>query len=216
VDIPGADSLFQVVGAPVGAQPQAPPDNVLILPEAQWHQVFDPLITSRPDLVHHQVHARLDHHLPSDPAAAYSNVTGQARNLEVHLAGSGLVGDNLGATLAGARSDALYAQVLFLFLGTPGAILAGLLTAAVAASGRDRRRREQALLRTRGATTRQLVGLGISEACLVGMIGSALGLIIAALIGRVAFGTTRFGATTNAIIIWSGAAFAVGFVIAAV
>ncbi|HVE19075.1 MAG TPA: FtsX-like permease family protein, partial [Ilumatobacteraceae bacterium] len=216
VDVPQADSLFQAVGAPIGAQPQAPPDNVLILPDARWHQLFDPLTLARPDLTRTQVHARLDHHLPSDPAAAYNDVTGRARNLEVHLAGTGLVGDNLGATLAGARSDALYAQVLFLFLGTPGAILAGLLTAAVAASGRDRRRREQALLRTRGATARQLVGLGIAEACLVGMIGSALGLVLAALIGRVAFGTTRFGATTNATIIWSGAAVAVGLVIAAV
>jgi putative ABC transport system permease protein len=215
VDVPQADSLFQAVGAPMGAQPQAPPDNVLILPDAMWHQLFDRLALARPDLARIQVHARLDHHLPSDPAAAYSDVTGRARNLEVHLAGTGLVGDNLGATLASARSDALYAQVLFLFLGTPGAVLAGLLTAAVAASGRDRRRREQALLRTRGATARQLVWLGVTEACLAGMIGSALGLALAALIGRVAFGTARFGATTNATIIWSGAAVAVGLVIAA-
>ena len=216
VDIPQADSLFQTVGAPVGAQPQTPPDNVLILPAAMWHQLFDPLAITRPDLVREQVHARLDHHLPSDPAAAYNDVTGQARNLEVHLAGTGLVGDNLGATLASARSDALYAQVLFLFLGAPGAVLAGLLTAAVAASGRDRRRREQALLRTRGATTRQLVGLGIAEATFVAVIGSALGLALAALVGRLAFGTARFGATTGATIVWSGAAVAVGIVIAAV
>ena len=33
VDIPQADSLFQAVGAPVGSQPQAPPDNVLIVPD---------------------------------------------------------------------------------------------------------------------------------------------------------------------------------------
>jgi len=32
VDLPAADSLFQRVGAPVGAQPQAPPDNVILLP----------------------------------------------------------------------------------------------------------------------------------------------------------------------------------------
>ena len=216
VDILQADSLFQTIGAPSGGQPQAPPDNVVILPDTLWHELFDPLATARPDLVRAQVHARLDHHLPSDPAAAYSDVTGQARNLEVHLAGSGIVGDNLGATLASARSDALYAQVLFLFLGTPGAVLAGLLTASVAASGRDRRRREQALLRARGATNRQLVGLAINEALLVGVVGSVLGLALAALVGRFAFGTSRFGATTGATIVWSGAAVAVGVVTAAV
>ena len=214
IDIPQADSLFQAVGAPVGAQPHAPPDNVLIVPDGLWHQLFDPLAATRPELVRLQVHARLDHHLATDPAAAYNDVSGQARNLEVHLAGAGLVGDNLGATLSGARGDALYAQVLFLFLGTPGAVLAGLLTAAVAASGRDRRRREQAVLRTRGATTSQLVGLGITEAALVGFTGSALGLVLAVLVGRTVFGTMRFGATTGAAIAWSAAAVVVGLVIA--
>jgi len=47
-----------------------------------------------------QVHARLSHALPSDPAAAYDNVTAAANNLEARLAGGGLVGDNLGATLS--------------------------------------------------------------------------------------------------------------------
>ncbi|MEP7202030.1 MAG: FtsX-like permease family protein [Ilumatobacteraceae bacterium] len=215
VDLPQADSLFQAVGAPVGAQPQAPPDNVLILPATTWHEVFDPLATKRPDLVKTQIHARLDHKLPGDPAAAYGDVTGQARNFEVKLAGAGLVGDNLGVTLSSARSDALYAQVLFLFLGVPGAVLAGLLTAAVAASGRDRRRREQALLRTRGATTRQLVGLGITEAVIVGVVGSALGLGLAVIVGRLVFGTTSFGATTSAAIGWSTAAVLGGLVVAA-
>ena len=36
VDLPAADSLFQQVGAPVGAQPQAPPDNVVLLPAATF------------------------------------------------------------------------------------------------------------------------------------------------------------------------------------
>ena len=215
VDLPQSDSLFQTVGAPVGAQPQAPPDNVLIVPASMWHEFFDPLVALRPDLAHTQVHIRLDHHLSGDPAAAYSQITGQARNLEVKLAGTGLVGDNLGATLASARSDALYAQTLFLFLGVPGAVLAGLLTAAVAASGRDRRRREQALLRTRGATTRQLVGLAVSEALTVGAVGSMLGLGLALVVGQLAFGTTSFGATTGAAIGWSGAAVLAGLVIAA-
>ncbi len=214
VDIPQADSLFQAVGAPIGAAAQAPPDNVLVVPIATWHHLFDSLAAGRPDLVHTQVHARLDHRLPRDPSAAYSTATGQARNLEVKLAGTGLVGDNIGATLAGARTDALYAQVLFLFLGVPGAVLAGLLTATVAGAGRDRRRREHALLRTRGATTRQLIRLGAAEAALVGILGAALGLGMAAIVGRLVFGTTGFGATTGATITWSAAAAAGGLAIA--
>jgi putative ABC transport system permease protein len=216
VDVPQADSLFQAVGAPIGAQAQAPPDNVLIVPATTWHTLFDPLAIARPDLTHTQFHVRLDHQLSGDPAAAYSEIAGQARNLEAKLAGAGLVGDNIGATLSAARGDALYAQILFLFLGTPGAVLAGLLTAAVAASARDRRRRDQALLRTRGATTRQLVGLGIAEAVLVGVAGGAVGLGLAQIVGHLAFGTGQFGATPAAAILWSAAAILVGFGIAAV
>lgn len=142
-----------------------------------------------------QFHARLSHRLPSDPAAAYEQVTGAARNLEVRLAGAGLVGDNLGAALDAARSDALYAQILFLFLGLPGAMLAALLTAAITGSGAVRRRADQALLRTRGASTRALVRLALAEAIVVGVAGVLAGLGLAAIIGLLAFGSAGFGAT---------------------
>jgi putative ABC transport system permease protein len=214
VDLPAANSLFQKVGAPSGSQPQAPPDTVILLPIDDWHRIFDPLASSRPDLVRTQVHARLSRTLPADPAAAYTAVTGAAHNLEARLTGQGLVGDNLGTTLASARSDALYAQALFLFLGVPGALLAGLLTAAVAASGAERRRREQALLRTRGATVRQLVTLGIAETALVGVTGALLGLGMAAIVGQSAFSTVRFGATPTSAVGWSLGAAIAGFIIA--
>ena len=215
VDLPQADSLFQKVGAPTGAQPQAPPDNVVLLPEARWHELFDPLAATRPDLVRLQVHARLDHALPGDPAAATTSVAGQARHLELQLAGTGLVGDNLGAALASAREDGLYAQILFLFLGLPGAVLAGLLTAAVARTGAEQRRREQALLRARGATTRRLVGLALAEAAAVGVAGSAAGVGLAFAVGRAAFGPAGFGATRLAAAGWAGGASLAGLAVAA-
>jgi len=214
VDLPQADSLFQKVGAPSGAQPQAPPDNVLLVPAGRWHALFDPLARARPDLVRSQVHARLVRRLPPDPAAAFTTVSGAARNLEARLAGAGLVGDNLGAALAAARSDALYAQILFVFLGLPGAILAELLTAAVAGAGGDRRRREQALLRARGLATGRLVRLALAEATLVGIVGVAAGLTVALAIGRLGFGTASFGATPLAAAGWAGAAALTGLVIA--
>jgi len=215
VDLPSADALFQTVGAPAGATASAPPDTVLIVPEQIWHRIFDPVAKLRPDLVKTQIHARIDHTLPSDPAAAYSSVLGRANNLEVALAGAGKVGNNLAATLASARADALYAQVLFLFLGLPGAVLAGLLTATVAAAGRDRRRREQGLLRTRGATTAQLVHLALAEAALVGIIGAAVGLAAASIIGSVAFGSASFGTSTASAIGWATAAALGGLIVAA-
>ncbi len=215
VDLPQADSLFQTVGAPAGSQASAPPDNVIVLPAAQWHAVFDPLSANRPDLVHSQVHARLDHHLPRDPSAAFNQVSGAARNLEAALAGGATVGNNLAAALGGARGDSLYAQILFILLGLPGVALAGLLTATVAAAASDRRRRELALLRVRGATVGTMVASAAAEATAVAIVGGAVGLIAATIVGRTTFGSATFGASTASGIAWAGASVLAGVAIAA-
>lgn len=209
VDLPQLDSMFQKVGAPPGAQPQAPPDNVLLLPAGTWHALFDPLAKTRPDLVRMQFHARLRHDLPADPAAAYVTVSSSAHHLEANLAGAALVGDNLGATLSSARSDARYADVMFLFLGLPGAAIAALLTAAVTASGAVRRRREQGLLRARGASAKHLLRLAAAEAVTVGVAGALVGLAAAEVIGRLAF-----GAGVTAAPAWAAAAAVVGVLVA--
>ena len=216
IDLPAADALFQTVGAPPGAKQPPPPDNVLLLPLARWTELFAPLGAARPELVHTQIHATIDHaSLPRDPTSAYIRAGGLGRNLEARLQGTGLVGNNLAHALSKARSDSLYARVVFLFLGLPGAILAGIVTAMIAGAGAERRRREQALLRTRGATTRTLVGLALAETVLVALVGGIVGLAGAAGIGRLAFGTTGFGATTHDAILWSGGAFLAGLLIAA-
>jgi putative ABC transport system permease protein len=141
VDLPAADSLFQRVGAPPGSQPTAPPDNVILLPPATFNRVEGPVARARPELVRTQIHATLSHdRLPGSPSGAYTRATATAKNLEAKLAGSGVVGDNLGIALDQARQDALYAQLLFLFLGVPGAVLAGLVTATIAGAPAARRR----------------------------------------------------------------------------
>jgi putative ABC transport system permease protein len=215
VSLPQADSLFQRVGAPPGSQPTAPPDNVLLLPQPLWDQVFEPVAGSHPELLATQVHAARDHRLPPDPSVAYVAALGAAHHLELRTEGAGLVGDNLAATLDKARSDAAYAQVLFLFLGLPGTVLAGLLTAAVAAAGGQRRRREYALLSMRGARTRQLLALAAGEAVTIGGAGAVIGLTAAALVGRLAFGSMRFGNTAAGTARWVVGAAAAGLLIAA-
>src|SRR5690349_17890082 len=215
VDLPQADSLFQRIGVIASAQPKAPPDNVLLLPKAQWQQFYGLLAGSRPDVVKTQVHIRLRHDLPADPAAAFTAVTGAASNTEARLAGAGLVGDNLGAALGAARQDALYSQILFLFLGVPGAVLAAVLTVMVANSAAARRRREQALLRTRGATARQVLRLAAVEALVVGLGGVLGGLLLAAGIGQASFGSASFGATGASAAGWAVTAAIAGLLIAA-
>ncbi|MFI9567929.1 FtsX-like permease family protein [Streptomyces rishiriensis] len=210
VDLPQADSLFQTVGAPPQSQPAAPPDNVVLLPAAR----FASLTRGATDVTT-QIHVARDAKLPSDPAAAFSSATGAAHNLEARSAGTALVGNNLGAALDSARQDALYAQILFLFLGVPGAVLAAALTAAVASAGGERRRREQGLLRLRGLRPRQITALAGLEAALVGVAGGLAGLGLAALTGRIAFGSASFGASAGAWALWYAIAFVLGVAVAA-
>ena len=116
--------------------------------------------------------------------------------------------------LDAARQDALYAQILFILLGLPGVLLAGLLTASVASAAGERRRRELALLRVRGATIATMVATAAAEAAAVAIGGGALGLVAAAIVGRAAFSSATFGASTTSGIAWAAAAVATGVVIA--
>jgi putative ABC transport system permease protein len=210
VDLPQADSLFQRVGAPPQSQPTAPPDNVVLLTSAAFAQLTQGATNATT-----QIHAARDARLPSDPASAFNAVTRAAHNLEARSAGGAVVGNNLGAALDSARQDAVYAQLLFLFLGVPGAVLAAALTAAVASAGGGRRRQERALLRLRGLRPGQITALAGLEAALVGVVGGAAGLAIAALMGRLAFGTASFGAGAGTWGTWYGVAFTLGVVVAA-
>jgi putative ABC transport system permease protein len=182
IDLPYADTFFQAVGTPANVAPQAPPDNILILSIDQWHTLFDPQETIRPDTTHLQLHIRLQHNLPPDPNAAFIQAQRWTRNLEARIAGSGIVGDNLSARLDGVRTDALYAHILFLFLGLPGVLLAVILTFAISTSGKDHQRQDQALLRVRGATTGQIIILAVQEGMLIGFIGGMLGIALGWLI----------------------------------
>jgi putative ABC transport system permease protein len=208
VDLPLADTLFQKVGAPLQSQPSAPPDNVLLLPSATFTQ----LLGNGPLKI--QIHVARRAPAQSNPATAYQTVIAAGRNLEARLAGTGLVGNNVAAALDAARSDAAYAQMLFLFLGLPGAVLAALLTAALVGAGATRRRNEQALLRTRGLAPRRIGQLAAVEALIAGVAGGLLGLAVALVAGRIAFGPASFGTSLTATVIWFAIAFAVGLLIA--
>ena len=214
VDLPQADSLFQKIGAPPQSQPSAPPDNVILVPEGMFKTLVGQRSSAASLALTNQIHVARGAALSNDPAAAYESVIGAAHNLEARLAGKALVGNNLGAALEGARKDALYAQMLFLFLGLPGVVLAALLTAALASAGADRRRAEQALLRTRGLAPRKVARLAVVEAMLIGMVGGVLGLGLGAVASRLAFGPSPLGGSARTTVIWSGIAVAVGLVIA--
>lgn len=114
VDLPQADSLFQRVGVGPRSQPVAPPDNVLILPAAEFERIMAGRAATTT-----QIHIHRTAPLAPDPGDAFQSVISAANNLEARTSGGALVGDNLGAALDAARSDAAYAQLLFLFLESP-------------------------------------------------------------------------------------------------
>jgi putative ABC transport system permease protein len=216
VDFTAPQQLLLPAATTAASTQASVPDNVLIVPAAKWQALFGTLAHDQPALIRRQVHANLDHgKLPRDPAAAYTGALGIAKNLETRLAGTGTVRNNLAAALDAARGDSLYARVAFLFLGMPGALLAVLLTAAITSAGSERRRRDQALLRARGATQAILVRLALAESLLVGVIGAAIGLGAAMVIGATAFGSASFGATTAQTAAWAGFSVLAALVIAA-
>lgn len=101
--------------------------------------------------------------------------------------------------------------MLFLFLGAPGALLAAFLTMAVVASGASRRRRDQALLRIRGASRAQILKLAAVEAAYVGIGGTIAGLFLATLLARMLLGVGIFAASA---IGWITAAVLAGVLLA--
>jgi putative ABC transport system permease protein len=58
VDLPNQDSMFQAVGLPSGAQPQAPPDNVILLSAEDWCALFDEQASANPGSARRQLHVR--------------------------------------------------------------------------------------------------------------------------------------------------------------
>lgn len=213
VDLPNADSFFQAVGVPASAAPQAPPDNVLLMPMSKWQQIFNQQLMANPASIQTELHVNISHQkLPDSPTKAYVYVQQVANHAEALMSGSGKIGDNLASRLGGVRADALYAKVLFLFLGIPGAILAGLLTISVANSGAQRRREQQALLRTRGASVSQILKFVTIEALVTGMIGVVMGLVLSLLTTKFLTGFALTFNTQN--LTWIGISSIIGLCLA--
>ncbi|MBN9305993.1 MAG: hypothetical protein BGO82_00820 [Devosia sp. 67-54] len=207
VDLKSADAFFQAVGVPPGAAPAAPPDNAILLPLDVWQQLYP---AGGPGNPRTQLHVVIDRTiLSTDPNDAFAKAAGLGRNLEARFAGTGVVGNNLAAQLDATRGDALYAKVLFLFLGLPGAVLGVLLAFIIVRSGQETRARDQALLRLRGATVARRLGLIATEAGVVGGIAAILGvgLAVAAASILAGFEIDSFGVTPL------GVGFGVGIVL---
>lgn len=96
--------------------------------------------------------------------------------------------DNISNTLAVARDDAVVAKRMFVFLGIPGAILAATLAAYAGVVLSGAQRREQAILRIRGASRRHLLAMLALRVSYITAGGAVVGVVfgfvsVAAVVG---------------------------------
>lgn len=119
---------------------------------------------------------------PPDPGQAAIR-SGQLQRVLGRAAGSTsvIVADNAEEVLAESQVDAVNAKIMFPLLGIPGVLVAAALGLTGASTLIEARRREEALLRMRGATDGQIAQLATAHAIAAGLAGSALGLLIAAI-----------------------------------
>ncbi len=138
--------------------------------------------------------------LNSDPATAVAQTRRIADAVQFVGTGDYLL-DNISNTLQVAKGDAAVAKRMFVFLGLPGALLAAILTAYAGTLLAEAQRRENALLRVRGANQRHLLFLlalrTIAIAGIGALLGTALGFAsVLVLLGR----SVLFEASTGALI----------------
>jgi putative ABC transport system permease protein len=119
--------------------------------------------------------------LNANPSLAFTRARGLRRSIERVAPGQVLVVDNLSNALNVAKSDAIVAKVMFLFLGLPGVLLAAFLAGYAGSLLAQAQRREMAILRGHGAQQRHLMRALAYKTVAVAILGSLMGLGIALL-----------------------------------
>ena len=124
--------------------------------------------------------------LDADPATALAQTKAVADDVNAVAPGQDVLIDNISNALEVASEDARTAKRMFVFLGLPGALLAAILTSYAGGVLASALRREQAILRIRGANRRHLLRMHalrtLALAAVGSLLGVALGLLSAALV----------------------------------
>ncbi len=149
--------------------------------------------------VRHEIDVRYDHsQLPGDPSSAQTWLDQVRRRIERQAGGTITMIDDASASLEPVAKDLAWGQVLFIFLGLPGVALALVLSRFAAESGSEATRRHAALLRARGASFRELLGVFLGATAITAALGSIVGAAIGLGLSVGLFGSEL--ATTNAVV----------------
>jgi putative ABC transport system permease protein len=193
VDVRQATSWFEIPAGNVQGDVAQVPRSIVV-DYATFERELLPQLRARvgtttpvlnPDLadlppVSLESHLTVDHSAyPPEPGRAALWSQRLRKRLERLETGKILVADNAYEVLTEAKVDAADAKILFLLLGIPGVLVAAALGLGAESALAEAHRREDALLRLRGATAAQLAKLASATAVVSGLAGTALGLVVA-------------------------------------
>jgi putative ABC transport system permease protein len=116
--------------------------------------------------------------LDADPATALAQTKVVANAVNSITPGQDVLIDNISNALQVASDDARTAKRMFVFLGVPGALLAAILTSYAGGVLASALRREQAILRIRGANRRHLLRMHALRTLALATVGSLLGVTL--------------------------------------
>jgi putative ABC transport system permease protein len=202
MDTSKADYLFAATDAAHAGEFNPVPNDIFIAPSLWQSTLAAPL--TNPTLtvngtqvaaqtIQGQVDAQMDHtRLPSDPLKASQAVDVMRRHLEAQFPSEIRVANNLGDALKKAQSDALWAKLLFLFLGMPGVALAAYLSKYATDLITGPQRQEISLLRARGATPRQILIASGLASVFIAAVGTLAGLCVGVATTLYLFGPTAW------------------------
>ena len=116
--------------------------------------------------------------LDADPATALAQTKTVAGAVNAVAAGQDVLIDNISNALEVASEDARTAKRMFVFLGLPGVLLAAILTSYAGGVLASALRREQAILRIRGANRHHLLRMHALRTLILAVVGSVLGVAL--------------------------------------
>jgi putative ABC transport system permease protein len=148
--------------------------------------------------------------LDADPGTALEQTRRIAADVQAIAPEQDYLIDNISNTLDVAREDAALAKRMFLFLGVPGGALAAILAGYAGAVLASAQRREQAILRVRGAARSHLVRMLALRSTLLTAAGAMVGLAIGLLSAVAVLGVDALSRASVSSLIVSGIVGAVG------
>jgi len=116
--------------------------------------------------------------LDADPATALAQTKTVAGAVNTVAPGQDVLIDNISNALEVASEDARTAKRMFVFLGLPGVLLAAILTSYAGGVLASALRREQAILRIRGASRHHLLRMHALRTLILAVVGSVLGVAL--------------------------------------